>query len=130
MEEDRTDSAGRGSRTFTLTEAYPAAEDVAGLFLEYRDMHGRDETGARSAALGEVPQGLPACADADEALNPHRPIGRDWRALREAEARARETGLRVSVPQPDGQGSPGYQADADAWGPGRGIGAAEMEREA
>ncbi len=130
MDEDRAYGAGRSSRTFTLGEAYSAAQDAAGLFLEYRDKFGEPETAARSAALGEVSEGLHAWADADEALNPHRAIGRDWRALRAAEARARVTGLRVSVPQPDGQGSSGYRADAGAWGSGRGVGAVEMEREA
>jgi hypothetical protein len=45
----------------------------------------------------------------------------DWRALRHVDARAREAGLRASVPQPDRRGSPEYQADAAAWGTGRGI---------
>src|SRR6266536_1828927 len=73
MDEDRAYGAGRSSRTFTLGEAYSAAQDAAGLFLEYRDKFGEPETAARSAALGEVSQRLPACADADEALNPSSP---------------------------------------------------------
>ena len=35
---------------------------------------------------------------------------------------ADKTRERASVPQPDGHGSPEYQADADAWGTGRGFG--------
>ena len=30
--------------------------------------------------------------------------------------------VRATVPQPDGHGTPEYQADAAAWGTGRGIG--------
>jgi hypothetical protein len=51
----------------------------------------------------------------------HDGPGRDWRLIGDATANAREIGLRASVPQPDGQGSPEYEADAQAWGTGRGI---------
>jgi hypothetical protein len=49
-------------------------------------------------------------------------IDRDWRALRAAEAQARDAGLRATVPEPGSQGSLQYQTDAAAWGTGRGIG--------
>jgi hypothetical protein len=120
--EPRVAQPQAGDRLFTLGEAYQVAEDAVGLFLEYRDTHGRAEDEARIEALGEVAQGLHSWDTAAEALNPHHTIGRDWRALREAETQARDAGLRVTVPQPDGQGSPEYQADAGAWGSGRGIG--------
>ncbi len=84
-------------RTFTLDEAYRVAEDAVGLFLEYRDTHGRPEADARIEAFGEVAQGLHAWADADEALSPHRTIGPDWRAQRAAQAQARDAGLRASA---------------------------------
>src|SRR5215831_2414248 len=47
--------------------------------------------------------------------------GPDWRALREAETQARDAGLRATVPQPDRRGTPEYEADAAAWGTGRGV---------
>ena len=53
--------------------------------------------------------------------------GPDWRALRHAEAQARDAGVRASVPQPDGQGSPEYQADTIAWGSGLRIGPDGLE---
>src|SRR6266568_3163837 len=79
-------------RTFTLGEAYQVAEDAVGLFLEYRDMHGRSEADARIEALGEVAQGLHAWADTDQGFSSHRLVGPDWRALRDAEAQARDAG--------------------------------------
>lgn len=109
------------SRTFTIGEACQVAEDAVGLFLEYRDVHGRAEDEARIEALGEVAQGLHAWHDVEQLLHPDRPVGPDWRALRTAEARARDAGLRASIPHPDGQGSPEYEPDAEAWGTGRGI---------
>jgi hypothetical protein len=48
--------------------------------------------------------------------------GRDWHLVHEADAAAREIGLRATVPQPDGQHIPEWQVDAQAWGTGRGIG--------
>jgi hypothetical protein len=47
--------------------------------------------------------------------------GRDWHLVRDAQAAARTAGLRATVPQPDGQHAPQWQADAQAWGTGRGI---------
>jgi hypothetical protein len=47
--------------------------------------------------------------------------GPDWRAVRQAQAHARDAGLRATVPRADGEGTPKYQADATAWGTGRGI---------
>ena len=38
--------------------------------------------------------------------------GRDWRPVRDAEANARQIGLRARIPQPREHGSPEYQADA------------------
>lgn len=43
------------------------AEDAIGLFIEYRDVHGRDETGARAAAVNEVAEAEQARVDLGEA---------------------------------------------------------------
>jgi len=119
----RAPVADARARMFTPGEAYQAAEYAIGLFLEYRDVHGRAEGEARVEALGEVAQGLHLRGVvASQALNRDRPVGPDWRALRESEAAARDAGLRASMLSPDGPRSPGYQADAEAWGTGRGIG--------
>jgi len=48
--------------------------------------------------------------------------GRDWRLIRAAEANARETGMRASIPDPAAAGTPEYAADLAQWGDGRGIG--------
>jgi hypothetical protein len=48
--------------------------------------------------------------------------GRDWRLIRAAEANARETGMRASIPDPAAAGTPQYAADLARWGDGRGIG--------
>jgi hypothetical protein len=48
--------------------------------------------------------------------------GRDWRLIRAAEADARETGMRASIPEPAAAGTPEYAADLARWGDGRGIG--------
>jgi hypothetical protein len=109
-------------RTVTIDEACQVADDAVGLFLEHRDMHGRSEADARIEALGEVADRLHAWRITEQAVNPHPAVGRDWRALRAAEAQAREAGLGASIPQPDSQDSPEYQADAAGWGSGRGIG--------
>lgn len=47
--------------------------------------------------------------------------GRDWHLVHEAQAAARTAGLLATVPQPDGQHTRQWQADAQAWGTGRGI---------
>jgi hypothetical protein len=47
--------------------------------------------------------------------------GRDWHLVHDAEAAAREIGLRASVPQPSGLHTTEWQADAQTWGTGRGI---------
>jgi hypothetical protein len=47
--------------------------------------------------------------------------GRDWHLVHDAQAAARVAGLRATVPQPDGQHTPEWQADAQTWGTGRGI---------
>jgi hypothetical protein len=104
---------------FSEAQAYSAAADAVGLFLEYWDTHGLAEDEAQPAALDEVGQGLSAWADE---LTARRGSVPDWRAIQEAESHTREIGLRASVPQPDGQDTPEYRADAEAWGTGRGIG--------
>ena len=48
--------------------------------------------------------------------------GRDWRLIRAAEANARQTGMRASIPDPAAAGTPEYAADLARWGDGRGIG--------
>jgi len=48
--------------------------------------------------------------------------GPDWRLIRDAEAGAREIGLRASVPDPAAAGTPRYAADLAHWGDGRGVG--------
>ena len=48
--------------------------------------------------------------------------GRDWHIVRDAEAAARTAGLRATAPQPPGQDTAEWQADAHAWGTGRGVG--------
>lgn len=80
------------------------------------------------------------CYELNGGLGPHdadcpiydgpQPPYPDWRAMGAAEQRARETGSQATVTQPAGQQPPGWQADADSWGTGTGISAAEMEREA
>lgn len=40
--------------------AWALADAAIGLFLEYRDAHGRDEEAARSEAASEVQQGVDA----------------------------------------------------------------------
>jgi hypothetical protein len=40
------------------------AEDAIGLFLEFRDQHGRDEDAARIEAVGEVREGCAVDSDA------------------------------------------------------------------
>lgn len=52
----------------------------------------------------------------------HDGPGRDWQLIRAAEASARETGMRASIPDPAAAGTPQYAADLAAWGDGRGIG--------
>lgn len=47
--------------------------------------------------------------------------GPDWRLIRDAEASARETGMRASVPDQAAAGTPGYAADLARWGDGRGV---------
>jgi hypothetical protein len=47
--------------------------------------------------------------------------GPDWRLIRDAEASARERGMRASIPDPAAAGTPGYAADLVRWGDGRGI---------
>jgi hypothetical protein len=47
--------------------------------------------------------------------------GRDWHLVHDAEAAARAAGLRAAVPPPSGQHTPDWQADAQAWGTGRGV---------
>ncbi len=47
--------------------------------------------------------------------------GRDWHLVHDVQAAARTAGLRATVPQPDGQHTPQWQADAQSWGTGRGI---------
>jgi hypothetical protein len=47
--------------------------------------------------------------------------GRDWRLIRAAEANARQTGMRASLPDPAAAGTPAA-ADLARWGDGRGIG--------
>jgi hypothetical protein len=52
----------------------------------------------------------------------HDGPGADWRMIRAAEASARETGMRASIPDPAAAGTPEYAADLARWGDGRGIG--------
>ena len=52
----------------------------------------------------------------------HDGPGPDWRMIRAAEASARETGLRASIPDHSAAGTPEYAADLARWGDGRGIG--------
>ncbi len=48
--------------------------------------------------------------------------GPDWRLIREAEASARETGMRASVPDPAAATTPGSAAHRARWGgDGRGV---------
>lgn len=47
--------------------------------------------------------------------------GRDWHLVHDADAAAREAGLRATVPQPSGQHTSQWQTDAQTWGTGRGI---------
>jgi hypothetical protein len=52
----------------------------------------------------------------------HDGPGADWRMIRAAEASARETALRASIPDPAVAGTAEYAADLARWGDGRGIG--------
>jgi hypothetical protein len=52
----------------------------------------------------------------------HDGPGADWRMIRAAEASARETGMRASIPDHSAAGSAEYAADLARWGDGRGIG--------
>jgi hypothetical protein len=52
----------------------------------------------------------------------HDGPGRDWQMIRAAEASARETGMRASIPDQSAAGTPEYAADLAQWGDGRGIG--------
>jgi hypothetical protein len=52
----------------------------------------------------------------------HDGPGPDWRMIRAAEASARETGMRASIPDPAAAGTADYAADLARWGDGRGIG--------
>ena len=44
----------------TAMSAYQLADEAIGLFLEYRDVHGWDESVARQKAASEVQQGVDA----------------------------------------------------------------------
>jgi len=99
------------------------------LFGDYRSKADRDHALAPHVTAGELvwtshwdPGGNYGSGWSDPQPFPVTTTGPDWRALRQAETRARDAGLRTSVPQPDGHGTPEYQADAAAWGTGRGIG--------
>jgi hypothetical protein len=52
----------------------------------------------------------------------HDGPGADWRMVRAAEASARETGVRASIPDQSAAGTAEYAADLARWGDGRGIG--------
>jgi hypothetical protein len=95
----------------------PEAGSRPGLY----DLHARLDDGHLNAARELVADWYNRQAGYVSGAH-HAGPGRDWRLIGDAEANAREIGLRVSVPQPDGQGSPGYEADAQTWGTGRGIG--------
>jgi hypothetical protein len=102
--------AGTGATTGEQAYGASARAGHPGLY----DLHARLDSGHLDAVRALI---------ADWTGSGQASPGRDWHQIRDAEARARDAGLRVSVPQPDGQGSPEYQADAAAWGTGRGIGA-------
>jgi len=85
------------------------------------DLHAGLDDGRLNAARGLIADWYDRQAGYVSGAS-HDGPGRDWRLIGDATANAREIGLRASVPQPGGQESPEYQADAQAWGTGRGIG--------
>jgi hypothetical protein len=62
--------------TYTHDELIRAAEDAIGLFVEYRDVHGRDEEEAKVEALAEVAEGTsPATYAAIDELREWQRVG-------------------------------------------------------
>ena len=85
--------------------SYPAAGTRAGRGLY--QLHAGLDDGHLNAARDLI---------ADWYARQARPggSGRGWRPVRDAEANARQIGLRASIPQPHEHESPEYQADAAA----------------
>jgi hypothetical protein len=88
------------------------------------------EAGPQAETAAELPAGRHAELPAPGHGTGRGGSCRDWRLIRGAEARAREIGMRASVPDPSAAATPAYQADAAAWGSGQGIGADPPEPEA
>jgi hypothetical protein len=99
----------------------PGADWEAGPQPGLYELHGRLDDGHLNAARELIADSYQRQAGYVSGA-PHDGPGRDWQLIRDAEANAREIGLRSTVPQPDGHGTPEYEADTAAWGTGRGIG--------
>jgi hypothetical protein len=81
------------------------------------------QAGPAALAIGDGYQPGPAPASAGErGLAGHGAPVPDWQLIRAAEAGARQTGMRASMPDRAAAGTPEYDADLARWGDGRGIG--------
>jgi hypothetical protein len=106
----------RPGPNYDLDAVRASAQERPGLY----ELHARLDDGHLNAARELIADWYQRQAGYVSGV-PHGGPGRDWQLIRVAEANAREIGLRASVPQPGGYGTPEYEADAAAWGSGRGI---------
>ena len=90
---------------------YPAARTRAGRGL-YK-LHAGLDDGYLDAARDLIADWYARQANHTNEARPGG-SGRDWRPVRDAEANARQIGLRARIPQPREHRSPEYQADAEA----------------
>jgi hypothetical protein len=85
------------------------------------ELHAELDDGHLAAARDLIRDWRDRAAAQARGAGQERP-GPDWRLIREAEASARETGLRASVPDQAAAGTSRYAADLAQWGDGRGVG--------